>query len=380
MGNIHRRTTAFVLCILLAGCTTPRGAGFQSEVLAATKSSGATQPDGSPAGEQPDFSVHMVTRDSLPVLSRWPANGDGRSYSWIARRAQSPTMIIAPGDTLDITIWDTEDNSLLAGPGQRVAQLSKVPVAANGEVFLPFVGALKLSGMSPTAARAKVEERFITSIPSAQVQLAVTQGRANTANLVAGVARPGHYPLPDRDYTLLSLLAQGGGVPASLKNPQVRLMRGSSVHGIALSRLYEDPALDTTLQGGDRIIIEEDDRTFLSLGAARSQAIHPFTQAEVSALEAVSTIGGLDSNRANPQGILILREYPGQAVRRDGSGPPQERMVFVLDLTSADGLFSAGKFQVMDGDLVYATESAVTSARTVLSLIGSVFGLANQFQ
>jgi polysaccharide export outer membrane protein len=370
MGFDHRRMMAFALCILLAGCTTPRGAGFQTEVLAAAEKTPAK-------GEAPDFSVHPVTRDSLALLGSWPDTG-ARSYSWISRRAQPASMIIAPGDAVTINVWDTEPNSLLAGPGQRVAELKDVQVGPGGSVFLPFVGEMKLSGMSPQTARAKIEERYITSIPSAQVQVQVTPGRANTANLVSGVARPGIYPLTDRDITLLSLISEGGGVAPGLKNPQVRLMRGSKVYGISVARLFEEPALDTTLQGGDRVIVEEDSRYFLSLGASTGQSLYPFSKDEISALDALSIIGGVTANRADPKGILILREYPRALLRGDGVGPPQERVVFTLDLTSADGLFSAGKFAVMPGDLIYASESRITSARTVLGLIGSVFGLADQ--
>jgi polysaccharide export outer membrane protein len=51
-----------------------------------------------------------------------------------------------------------------------------------------------------------------------------------------------------------------------------------------------------------------------------------------------------------------------------------------LDLTTADGLFSARNFQLADGDLVYVTESPVTTAQTVLGLLGSVVGLSNNLQ
>jgi polysaccharide export outer membrane protein len=50
-------------------------------------------------------------------------------------------------------------------------------------------------------------------------------------------------------------------------------------------------------------------------------------------------------------------------------------VVFTLDLTSADGLFSAGQFPILSGDLVYATESPVTTAQTVFSILGNSVGL-----
>jgi polysaccharide export outer membrane protein len=195
---------------------------------------------------------------------------------------------------------------------------------------------------------------------------------------VGGVASPGAYPLPDRNYTILNLLAAGGGVQPSLVNPQIRLRRGGNIYGTSVERLYADPGLDTLLVGGDQVIVEEDRRQFLSLGAAGQQSQHGFPQDTVTALDAMAIIGGVDSRRGDPGGILILREYPADAVRPDGTGPEQTRVVFTLDLTSADGLFSARNFHIHSGDLVLVTESPITSAQTIFGLIGSVFGLANQ--
>jgi polysaccharide export outer membrane protein len=130
--------------------------------------------------------------------------------------------------------------------------------------------------------------------------------------------------------------------------------------------------------GGDKVYVENDKRYFLSLGAASKEAIHPFPKDLVTALDAMSLIGGLSDTRANAKGILILRDYSPKAVRNDRTGPSHDRMVFTVDLTTADGLFSAGQFRIRSGDLVYVTESPINSARVLLGLIRSVFGLANQ--
>jgi polysaccharide biosynthesis/export protein len=89
-------------------------------------------------------------------------------------------------------------------------------------------------------------------------------------------------------------------------------------------------------------------------------------------------MGGVSDARADPQGILVMREYPAAAVRQDGSGPGKTRMVFAIDLTSADGLFSAGRFQINSGDLVYATESPFTAAQTIFGLVDGGFAVVNQ--
>ena len=365
-----RRITALWLCLTLAACSVPRGAGFEAEVLAASERDAN--------GEAVyDFEVHEVTRDTLPILARWPSVGTARSYSWIDASSQPASLLIAPGDTLSVVIWDAEENSLLTSPGQRVAQLQDVTVGSDGRIFIPFVGEMRVAGMAPGTARSRIEEELIATVPSAQVQVQVVPGRSNTANLVSGVNRPGVYPLPDRNTSVLAMIAEGGGVQNNMINPQVRLFRGRDVYGTSVAKLFENPALDTVLRGGDRVIVEPEERSFLSLGAANSQSVHLFPTDHVTALDALAIIGGVEENRADPQGILVLRQYPAHSLRRDGSGPAKDRVVFALNLTSADGLFSAGQFHIEPGDLVYATESPVTTARTVFGLIGAGVGLIN---
>ena len=374
MRGLLRLAVLGLAGLALAACNTPRGAGFQSEVLAAREV--ATDANGNPVY---DFSVYEITRASLPLIDGWP--GDARAMSWIGHQAQPQSLIIVPGDTLEITIWDAEENSLLTAPGQRVAKLDTVTVGTDGRIFLPFVGNMRVSGMAPETARARIQEMLVSTVPSAQVQLNVAPGRGNTANLVSGVRAPGVYPLADRNVTLLTLLAQGGGVPSELRNPQVRLFRGDRSYGIALERLYDSPTLDTVVQGGDRVLVEPEERYFLSLGATSSQSMHLFPKEKVTALDALAIMGGVDDQRANPQGVLSLRTYePSQIVPGalpTPEGPPQERIVFTIDLTTADGLFSAGQFQIQSGDLVYATESPLGTANNVLRLAITTLALRN---
>ncbi len=362
------RIAAPLLCVLVvAGCGLPRGAGFQSEVLAA--SNAGNREEGEAAVY--DFEVFDVTRETLPVLLSWPRN-DVKSYPWISAQEQPASLIIAAGDIVQLTVWDAEENSLLAGTGQRSTPLQETTVSTSGRVFVPYIGELRIAGMSPDTARARIEEELVRTIPSAQVQLTVEPGRQNTANLVSGVNVPGLYQLPDRNFKLLDLLSLGGGASQALLNPQVRLVRNGTTYGVSLERLLSEPALNTAMRGGDNVIIEADGRQFVSLGATGLEAVHDFTKQELSALEAMAIVGGVSDARANPQGILIMREYDLDEVRTDNTGPPIDRVVFTIDLTSADGLFSAGNFLLQDNDLVYGTESALGTALTAVSVFNTL--------
>ncbi len=166
----------------------------------------------------------------------------------------------------------------------------------------------------------------------------------------------------------------------SSKNPQIRLQRNGRLYGASVDKLYANPAMDTTLRGGDKIIIEEEERYFLSLGSAGVQDIILFDRDRVTGLEAVTLAGGLKTERADPQGILVLREFPENVVDRNGSGgrPRHKNVVFALNLTTADGLFSAKNFEINPGDLVLITESPVANVRTIFSLFGSALGISTR--
>lgn len=365
MSQIFKSLLCLTLSLGMAACANlPRGAALQSEVLKASDA------------ETADFAVYPVTKTFLSTIADWPTTGE-RNFGWIGKSNGAKTQIIQPGDTLDVLIWDSGENSLLTSPEQRVANLNGMRVSEGGSIFVPYVGKVKVSGQSPDGARQIVQRQLEAIVPSAQVQLRMIEGRTNSVDVVGGVGRPGPVQMPDQNFTVLSAISAAGGVAGNMENPHVKLVRGSKIYATSVSRLFENPSLDTRLHGGDKLIVEKDRRYFLSLGAAGSEAQHVFNRDKVSALDALSIIGGVQDTRANPKGILVLREYPASAIKPDLRGPGKTRVVYTLDLTTSDGLFSAKNFYINSGDLVYATESPVNNTRTILGLVGSAFGLAN---
>jgi polysaccharide export outer membrane protein len=365
MGKLTKYVLWITLCASLAACGgLPRGAAIRAEVL-----KGADEPEA-------DFAVYPVSKAFLPSVSEWPHTG-AQKYNWLSHSHGSAAQIIRTGDTLNIVIWDSSENSLLMAPGERSTNLTNLRVAAGGTIFVPYVGKVRVADRTPDSARILLQRQLEDVAPGAQVQLSMAEGRTNSIDMVGGVSSPGNIKMPDQDFSVLAAISAAGGVNESLTNPQVKLVRGHKTYRTSLSRLFDNPKLDTRLLGGDRIIVEKDARYFLSLGATGSESQFPFNRDKVSALDALSIIGGVSDHRANPRGVLILREYPASALSAGQRGPRQQRVVFTIDLTTSDGLFSARNFYIHSGDLVLATESPVSSIGTVAGLVGSAFSLVN---
>ncbi len=356
MLNLRRLATLLVIPAMVAGCSMPRGAALQQEVLR-----GADDPA---LGVQ----VFEVTRASIDILRDWPLGDAEQRNNWTTASAAPTARIIRAGDLMSISIWDSQPDSLLTTAEQRMVTMNEVPVSASGRVFVPYVGELRVAGMSTEMARRTIQQEMLSIVPDGQVQLSVTPGAGNTIDVVTGVARPGRLQLPEISPTVLSVIAEAGGISPTLRNPLVRLNRAGVAYTVPAQELFANPAYDIQMRGGDRILVEEDQRSYIMLGASGVQDVVYFEREHVTVLDAISNNGGLAQARANLQGVLVLREYPASVVRPDGPYPREEEVVFTFDLTSADGLFAADRFNVHSGDVILATESA-------LPLIAQVMGV-----
>ena len=357
------RALPIVLVFALSACSFPRGGATQNEL---------TNVD---SVAEAQVSVVRVSRDQLPDIKLW-SKGVGDSSHWPTRKSTGRRGI-APHDTVDIVVWDNDTNSLLATIGQKSVTLDKVHVTLGGQIFLPYVGAVRVGGMNAESARLKVQEAFETIVPAAQVQLKWNYGSRNSVDLVSGFRTPGTYPMGFDTLTILDAVSIGGGVSESLRNPRVRLQRGSKSYSISLSHLYDSPNHNIALLGNDKVIIEDDRRAFVALGAQGAEQLVNFEKDGITALEAVSIAGGLSPKRADAEGVLILRNYPKSATQRDSYTLEHSRVVFVLDLTDADGLFSAKEFKVLPGDVVLASESPLVKWDAPLRVLSRLLSVAN---
>jgi len=279
---------------------------------------------------------------------------------------------INPGDTLGLTIWENVDDGLLAAQGANATVLEEVQVDGSGFIFVPYAGRIKAAGNSPEAIRRIITNKLSEQTPDPQVQVRRLAGDGATVSLVGSVGAQGVYAIERPTRTLATMLARAGGVTITPQIAQVTVLRGNQKGKIWLEDLYNHPELDIALRGGDRILIEEDTRSFVALGATGAQQKVPFETKNLSALEGIAQVGGLNAGTADPTGVFVFRNEPEPVVaqvlgRNDLQGA--QRMIYVLDLTKPNGMFMARDFVIRDGDTLYVTEAPFTQWSKVISSI-----------
>ena len=375
MNVLTSRGARFLVLVTVvasvAGCGLPRSGPNKREIF----SSSVLQ-----QGDAFVVSVNdRVTRATAVV----PALDFSKSFQ-AAGRIGADTL--QPGDVLNLQIFENvKDEPLLSVAGERVSVLTDVQVDDKGNIFVPYAGTIKAAGRTPDQLRAAITKELDTQTPDPQVLVSRVAGDGSAVSVTGGVSGPGVYPIERPSRTLLGMLSRAGGVAIEPAVAQVRVTRGRSTHKIWLQDLYENPALDIALRPGDKIVVEEDRRAYVAMGAMGTQTRVPFDTQTLSAIEAIAQVGGLNTNLADPTGVFVFRNEPDVIAnkvlgRSDLTG--DQRMVYVLDLTQPMGMFHARDFVIRDGDTVYVTEApfvqwsktinAITGTATAADSLGSV--------
>ena len=364
----HRwvRPVAFLAALsIAASCGLPRVGPNKREIFA-----GSVQKEGDA------FIVSVndrVTRATAVV----PALGFSDSFKSASRLAAD---LIRPGDLLGLTIWENVDDGLLTR-GTPNSTLEQVQVDDSGYIFVPYAGRVRAAGNTPNQLREIITKKLEDQTPDPQVEVRRTAGDGATVSLAGAIGSQGNLPIERPTRTLATMLAQAGGVTIAPEIAQVTVTRGDQQGKIWFQDLYDHPELDIALRNGDRILVEQDTRSFTALGATSSQSIVPFESQDLSALEAIAQVGGLVSTSSDPTGVFIFRneaaEIAGQVLGRDDLQGAQ-RLVYVLNLTEPNGLFLARDFVIRDNDTLYVTEAPYAQWTKTLSLVtGSLTPLSS---
>jgi polysaccharide export outer membrane protein len=361
MRRLSWGVTALLAIAILASCGLPRTGPTRNEIL-----SGSVMREGDAYVLTVDDRVNMIAGATATL---------GFSDSFRnAGLVGSDT--IQPGDILSVAVWENINDGLLVQAGQNATVLQELQVDGEGFIFFPYAGRIRAAGNPPEGLRRIITEKLAEQTPDPQVQVSRVAGNGATVSVAGSVGAQGVYPIERPTRTLSAMLAEAGGVTIEPEIARITVVRGDQQDTVWFQDIYNHPANDIPLRGGDRIVVEEDTRSFTALGATLSQNRVPFDSQTISAIEAIARVGGLSSLFADPTGVFVFRNEP-EAVARQLVGQPDlvgdKRFVYVLDLTRPNGVFLARDFDIRDGDTVYVTEAPYTQFAKVLgALTGSL--------
>jgi polysaccharide export outer membrane protein len=120
--------------------------------------------------------------------------------------------IVGEADVLRISVWKE----------QEVSQT--VVVRPDGNISLPLVNELRVSGMTPRQIQALLEEKLKNFLQHPEVTVTVAEIRSKVVYISGEVAKPGAYPLL-YPMTVLQLIATAGGLTPYAKPKNISILR-----------------------------------------------------------------------------------------------------------------------------------------------------------
>jgi polysaccharide export outer membrane protein len=256
---------------------------------------------------------------------------------------------IAPFDILGVTVWDHPELTIPAGEF-RTPESTGNPVRADGTMFYPHAGVLKVAGKTVSEVRDLLTERLTRVIQKPQLDVRVVQFRGKKVQVTGEVLAPATIPITDVPLRVQDAIAQAKGLTPEADLSRVTLTRGGKVYELDLLALYErgDASQNWLLTDGD--VVNVPDRTWsrvFVMGEVKRPQSRPMVKGRLTLAEAIGDVEGIDQTAASGVVYVIRGEYDRPRVYR-------------LDAYSADALLLAVQFPLRPADVIFVSTSELT--------------------
>jgi polysaccharide biosynthesis/export protein len=269
---------------------------------------------------------------------------------------------------IGILVYDHPE--LLPNAGAVIAQssdptgISTAPgfiVGADGQVFFPYIGRVKVGGLTESEASELFVNRLAKYIRNPQVTVRITSFRSRRAYVEGEVRSPGTQIFTDVPMTLPEAINRAGGITIAGDRSFVTLTRGDRTTVINLMELQDVgvSANHILLQNGDVVTVRNrEDRKVYVMGEIVKPSALLMRNGRLSLNEALGEAGGPNLLTANTSQIYVIRNT--------GQSSPA---IFHLNAGSPTALALADTFSLKPRDVVYVDPVPLVSWNRVISLI-----------
>lgn len=219
-----------------------------------------------------------------------------------AQPAQDDTYVLRPNDTIRLDVYEEPDLSV------------SVRILKTGHASFPLIGSLDISGLSVSAAAAKIRDLYEKDyLVDPKLTLTVQEYATEFISVIGAVRSPGQIPMPvSGNLDLAAAMATAGGLAENADANGILLVRASgSTSNFSMASIVSGPNGRIALQGGDRIIVNQSafvGKSLTILGQVGRQGPLPFpVNGRLDLISAIAMAGGL-TDLANPKKITINRK------------------------------------------------------------------------
>jgi polysaccharide export outer membrane protein len=345
---------------------------------------------GGPTGSASlDYTLIPVDERVLDILDARPRDSLAGSFGGATGGTSER---IGVGDIVAVTIWEAANGGLFStssgslGGGTKTASIPAQPVSSDGTILVPYAGAVAAEGRTPGEVKASIEAALAGKAIEPQVLVSVERSITNRVTVTGDASGGGVVPLTARGTRVLDAVAVAGPLKVPTDTVMVELVRGSRSASVPLKKVISNPAENVFLRADDVVSLTHQPQMFTAIGATSRNTVIEFPLDGMTLDQAIAKAGGLLDLRADPAGVFVFRFEHRGTVRAidpaEDTRPHRDRVptVYRVDLRDPNGLFSAKRFEVVDGDLVYIANASLSELQKFALIIGSFTSPAIQVQ
>jgi polysaccharide biosynthesis/export protein len=273
--------------------------------------------------------------------------------------------VVGPGDVLQITVWDHPEIALGLGsqPATEPRPADPPPgivVDDAGDIQFPYVGRLRVGGLSPGVIQARLTQRLAAYFVSPQVTVRMASYRSKEIFVDGEVHSPGVQQINDVPMTLMDAISRAGGFTSDADEGRVLLTRGGERYVVSLSGLvaagYDPSSLYLRNRDLLRVPTRSENGIYVMGEVVKPVTAIPEPDGNLTLADALSQAGSLNVATSDPRQLYV--------VRKESGGAP---LVFHLDARSPVAMVMANRFALRPGDVVYVGPTDLTVVYRVLS-------------
>jgi polysaccharide export outer membrane protein len=165
-----------------------------------------------------------------------------------ARTVAPPEYVVGEADVLRVNVWKEPEVS------------QTVVVRTDGNISLPFINDVKVSGMTPLQIQNAIAEKLKGFLNNPQVTVTVSEIRSKRAFITGEVIRPGGYSLNSQT-SVLQLIAQAGGFTPFARRDSIVVLRTENGKPVRYKFKYKEVVQgkntdqNISLHPGDTVVV-----------------------------------------------------------------------------------------------------------------------------
>ncbi|PRY67370.1 polysaccharide export protein [Halomonas ventosae] len=281
----------------------------------------------------------------------------------LRRAVESYEYRLGPGDVLSIIVYDHPELTIPAGSEREAAETGN-RIRPDGTMFYPYVGRVKVAGMTLEEVRRLITRRLSEVITDPQVEVGVAAFRSQKVYVSGAVENPGTLPITIVPMTILDAVSQVGGANPNADWHNILLVRDGREQRLSLYGLLRqgDLSQNQLLRDGDMLHVPtSENQNVVVLGQVRRPGAIALGNERITLTDALARAGGVNELRAEPSGIFVVR----------GHDPDSEKLatVYQLDISDATRLMLGTRFPLQPQDVVYVTSAPLARWNSVISLL-----------